>query len=229
MKLLVVDDQPLCRAGLRSILSQLGKKTQVLEAETCDEALHMANTHIDIDLILLDLGLLGVNGFSVLRTLHQGCPNHPIAVMSTSEEAGDVLTAINAGAVGYIPKSSSSEVMLSALRLIFAGGVYLPLASLPRSVMSNDLSGKPETSRSRQTNQYIGVATEDYAHGLTKRQLTVLSMLVQGSSNKTIARTLSLTEGTVKNHLASIYKTLRVSNRTQALIAAKKMGLVADP
>ena len=99
MKFLIVDDQPLCREGLRSILKQLGKRIQIFEAETCDEALDLAHAHAGLDLILLDLGMLGVNGYSVLRALRQGCPNLPIAVLSTSEKTNDVLTAINEGAV----------------------------------------------------------------------------------------------------------------------------------
>lgn len=209
MKLMVIDDHTLFRDGLKHVLYQLEDNVQILDAPTCTHALAIAAGEDDLDMVLLDLGLPDMDGFDALRLLHLRFPILPIVVLSASEEQSDAQKSLAEGALGYIPKSSSGQVMLSALRLVFAGGVYLPpflshfgMASSVVSVTDHNAS-KSNTS----------------SQGLTERQLNVLALLRQGKSNKQIARELGLTEGTVKVHLAAIYKVLNVTNRTEAVIA----------
>lgn len=210
MKLLVVDDHTLFRDGLRHVLCQLEDNVQILEAPTCTHALTMAAGEDDLDMVLLDLGLPDMDGFDALRLLHQRFPILPIVVLSASEEESDAQKSLTEGALGFIPKSSSGQVMLSALRLIFAGGIYLP-PFLKRFGMSpSPVSATTQKSSKSDTG----------SQGLTERQLEVLSLLRQGKSNKQIATVLGLTEGTVKVHLAAIYRALNVTNRTEAVIAA---------
>ena len=178
MKLLVVDDHTLFRDGLRHVLGQLDDKVQILEAATCTQALKIAAGEDDLDMVLLDLGLPDMDGFDALKLLHKRFPILPIVVLSASEEESDAQKALAEGALGYIPKSSSGQVMVSALRLIFAGGVYLPpflkhygMASPPVSATSHKSSKSDAGSQ-----------------GLTERQLDVLSLLRQGKSNCKSAR-----------------------------------------
>ena len=207
MKILIVDDHALFREGLRHVLLQLDKDGEILEAGQCDEAFKLTEAHPDIDLVLLDLSLPGMDGFAGLATFREQFPDVPVVVMSGSEERHDVQSALDNGALGYIPKSSTSQVMLSALRLVFSGGVYIP------SIM---LSATGTDSAPR-----LG--------GLTDRQLAVLKLLAEGKSNKLIGRELDLAEGTVKIHISSIFRTLNVGNRTEAVVAARKLGLFSPP
>ncbi len=222
MKILLVDDHTLCREGLRFVLSQLTSEVQIFEAGTFRAALIQASSHKDINLCLLDLALPDTEGFEALTTLHGRFPDLPIVAMSDSEDPRDVEYALGAGALGFIPKSLSSELMLSALRLVMSGGIYVP----PQLLESN---GATSGARARlsTTNQPAQVSrSSPHEHGLTERQLEVLALVVQGKSNKQIADALILTEGTVKIHVAAICKTLSAANRTQAAITAVHMNLI---
>lgn len=207
MKILIVDDHALFREGLRHVLLQLDKDGEILEAGQCDEAFKLTGAHPDIDLVLLDLSLPGMDGLAGLATFREQFPDVPVVVMSGSEERHDVQSALDNGALGYIPKSSTSQVMLSALRLVFSGGVYIPSIMLSATGMD----GAPKLG------------------GLTDRQLAVLRLLAEGKSNKLIGRELDLAEGTVKIHISSIFRTLNVGNRTEAVVAARKLGLFSPP
>ncbi|MHB8455270.1 MAG: response regulator [Acidiferrobacterales bacterium] len=222
MKILLVDDHTLCREGLRYVLSQLTDEVQIFEAGTFGAALVQARSHKDIDLCLLDLALPDTEGFEALTTLHDRFPDIPIVALSDSEEPGDVEYALGAGALGFIPKSLSSELMLNALRLVMSGGIYVP----PQLLERNDTSSgaRARLSNSNQPAQVPHSTPQQ--HGLTERQLEVLALVVQGKSNKQIADALILTEGTVKIHVAAICKTLSAANRTQAAITAVHMNLI---
>jgi DNA-binding NarL/FixJ family response regulator len=134
VKILVVDDHPLMREALRTVLQQLGPPTVVLEAQDCPTALTLAEGHVDLDLILLDLTLPGIHGMDALAVLREKYPELPVVVLSADEGQQTVLQAIERGAMGFIPKSSPREVMLSALRLVMAGGIYLPPTVLQQPV-----------------------------------------------------------------------------------------------
>ena len=221
MKILIVDDHPLIREALRHVLTVLDDTFVLIEAQNHAEALIAADANPDLDLILLDLGLPDIDGFDALSQLREQYPGAPVVVLSASEQPEIVMRAIDAGAMGFIPKTSSNQLLLDALRLVMSGGVYLPLEVLHRH------QGAPETAlrRAMQARQ-SGKALSPREVGLTARQAQVLALLVQGKPNKLICRDLNLAEGTVKIHVTAILKALNVSNRTQAVIAVGKLGLL---
>ena len=214
MKLLVVDDHPLFREGMRNILDALGTDVQVTEARDFGEALSALHPGADFDLILLDLRIPGMEDSSGIKQLRDRAPDVPVVVISALEDRRVVADAFQHGAIGYIPKTSNSEVMVNALKLVLAGGKYLPPL----------MAGAYDTG--------LGTRTEDVAKEasdtprLTRRQRDVLALIGHGKSNKEIADALGLAEGTVKIHVTAILKALKASNRTQAAIAAANMGLV---
>ena len=130
MKILVVDDHPLVLDALRLIVKKLERTVEVFSARSRDECLTQLRKVRDVDLMLLDLGGPGADGFSALREVRQAHPEIPLVVVSATDDSGTINEAIGLGAMGFIPKSSSPEVMLSALRLVLAGGIYLPPAAL---------------------------------------------------------------------------------------------------
>ena len=217
MKILVVDDHPLICEALRQVLQALDRQLELLEASTCAEALELTRRNQDISLILLDLALPGVDGFEALRQLREEFPSMPVVVLSASEQPETVLRAIDGGAMGFIPKTSSSRLLIGALRLVLSGGVYLPPEVLRR-----------QEAIAPAAPPFAGTAAQLRSPreiGLTERQSQVLALVVQGKSNKLICRDLDLAEGTVKIHVTAILKALGVANRTQAVIAVSKLGM----
>lgn len=211
MKVLVVDDHPLICEALRQVLKALDKDIELREAGSGRDALAAAGSGDDFDLVLLDLALPDADGFEVLRELRERHPSFPVVVLSASEQADVVMRALDAGAMGFIPKTSSNEVLLGALRLVLSGGVYLPAEVLRHARL-------PALAAAAAVTSYRDV-------GLTERQAQVLALMVQGKPNKIICRELALAEGTVKIHVTAILKVLEVANRTQAVIAVGKLGL----
>lgn len=214
MKILVVDDHVLIRQAMHGMLKKLRRDAIVLEAPSSGKAMQVIAEHPDISLILLDLSLPDRDGFSVLADLRERFPSMAVVVVSAVHDPGNVRKALDLGALGYIPKSAQGDVILGALRLVISGGIYIPPEILTRnaspSVSERDLlGGAPDSS--------------DYM-GLTDRQLEVLGLMMQGKSNKTICRILDLAEPTVKNHVTAILKTLNVTNRTEAVVAASNLG-----
>jgi DNA-binding NarL/FixJ family response regulator len=217
MKILVVDDHPLILEALHHVLKQLGTAVDVLDASTPAVGRKLAAEHPDLDLLVLDLTLPGVNGFELLEEFRQHYPAVPVVVLSASERPDDVMRALDMGAMGYIPKTSSKDVMLQALRLVFSGGIYVPPAAIAQAA----------TAPAAQTPQATGaLAVQDL--GLTERQMEVFALILQGLPNKLICRQLNLAEGTVKIHVAAILRALNVHNRTQAVIEASRLGLTIE-
>ena len=222
MKILVVDDHPLIRAAVRNVLTQIETDVAVHEAQNCPAALALVDAHPDFTLVLLDLHLPGMGGLDALSILRERYPEIPVVVLSAANDRDSVLQALDRGAMGFIPKSSSNDVMVSALRLVLAGGIYLPPEVLAASsVGTAHAASPPAFPTARPT-----TAPADL--GLTERQAQVLALMVQGKPNKLICRELGLAESTVKIHITAILKTLKVSNRTQAVIAAGRLGLKLD-
>lgn len=213
MKILIADDHELFRDGLRHVLDQLGGSLSIVEASDFAQAVAAVEREPDIDIVLLDLNMPGMPWNEGLQRLKEMLPEAvPVIVLSASDDRRHVLQAVNMGAAGFIPKTSSSRVMLSALKLVLSGGVYLPPALL------------------EQGNSQDGVgplANENAVSFLTPRQREVLALLGQGKSNKEIARVLQLAEGTVKLHVTAILKALNVNNRTRAVVAASQLGLTS--
>jgi DNA-binding NarL/FixJ family response regulator len=126
VKILLADDHALFREGTRYLLRQLDEAVQVLESDSCRAAIDHAHAHDDIDLALLDLHMPGMDGIDCVVQFQHAHPAVPVVVLSGSESRLSVQAVLDIGALGYIPKSSSSQVMLSAIRLVLSGGVYLP-------------------------------------------------------------------------------------------------------
>ena len=201
----LADDHPIVRAALKGALAQLGEGTQFFEASDADSAVALARTHPTLDLMLLDLHMPGVQGTATVRAVREAAPALPLAVVSADEDPGMVATLLRMGVCGFIPKSDSADVIVSAVRLILAGGTYVP----------------PRLVGERAPGNGNG-AGSDPALGLTARQLDVLRLLGRGLSNKLIARELGITEGTVKVHLLAVFRALDVRNRTAAVLAAQR-------
>lgn len=215
MKVLLVDDHALFREGLRLLLQRMGDQFEVLEAGDCDSAFDLIKITPDLGLILLDLALPdmpGLDALSLIRTHH---PAIPVVVISAAEDRPSVLEAINRGAMGFIPKSSDSTLLMNALQLVLAKGVYIPASVLTNPFNASETTPKSMLEKKNGTLRELG---------LSERQIEVLSLMVQGLPNKLIARKLALSEPTVKSHVTSALRALNVGNRTQAVLAVGRLG-----
>jgi DNA-binding NarL/FixJ family response regulator len=220
MKILLADDHTLFREGLRHVLQGMEGGVEILQAATCAEAMDIAALHPDLDVALLDLNMPGMDGFEAVRTFRERFPILPLVVLSASDARHVVQKVLDEGALGFIPKSSSAQVMISALRLVLSGGVYLP----PLLLEQSDVRMVERSAASIPPVMYG--SAPDVLPVLTERQLEALTLLAEGKPNKLIARALNVTEGTVKIHLAAVFRALKVSNRTEAVIEARKFGLL---
>lgn len=203
---LIADDHSLFRAGLRHLVFQLFPDPEVLEATNYAEVMELIKSGARVSLILLDLKMPEMDGFTTLANLVQEADGVPVVVLSGSGELSDMQQCFDKGVMGYIPKSESPQVILGALQLVLSGGIYVPSAFV--SAPSERKSCAPSALA-----------------GLTDRQWEVLTLLAEGESNKEIARSLNISEATVKAHLATILKTLGAKNRTQAVVCLQKMAL----
>jgi len=219
MKILLIDDHPLFREGVALLLKPLVDALETWEAGSCEEAFALLDQRGSADLVLIDLGLPGLSGLEGLARLRQDYPEVPVVVMSSSDDKDTVLAVLDAGAMGFIPKSSTSQVMLGALRLILARGIYLPPSVF--------LTGRPASAPAAPA-QAAPQARHPAELGLTPRQAEVLHLLLQGKPAKLIGRQLNLSLSTVKAHTSAVLRALNVTTRTQAILAAGRMGLRFD-
>lgn len=201
LTILVVEDHALVREGLLQTLRNLESNVSTLGAANAEEALAALEQHPEIDLMLLDLMLPDTNGMGLLGALRKRYPATPVVVLSALEDSDTIARAIKSGASGFVPKSSSTAILLGALRSVLDGEVFLP----PRF--------QQERGRGRTTAE---------RYGLTAAQTRVLDLLAQGKTNRQIGEILGLTEGTVKIHVSAILKALNVANRAQALLLVNK-------
>ena len=218
MKILVIDDHVLMREALRGVLKELNADATVLEAPDCGQAMGLVVEHPDLALILLDLNLPDRDGFAVLAELRQRYPAISVVVHSGFHDRANVVRALDLGALGFIPKTARREVMISALNLVFSGGIYIP----PEILVRQHPSAPGQAGPTRPVADRPGMSPADL--GLTERQIEVLALMMQGKSNKAICRMLDLAEPTVKNHVTAILKALNVTNRTEAVIAVGALG-----
>lgn len=218
IKVLIADDHALVREGLRAALAELVSGVEVEEAADAEQVIGLLQGAGDWGLILLDLRMPGAQGFTLVSTVCNLLPDVPVVVLSATDDGETMRRALDCGVCGYIPKATPREVMLQALRLVLAGGVYVP-----RSAVSHESPG--ERSAVSMAGWQPGSAGRWPNGHLTDRQQQVLELLGQGLQNKQIARRLTLSEHTVKIHVTAILDALGVSNRTQAVVAAQKLGL----
>ncbi len=217
MRVLIADAEVFFRAGIRHLLQQLDSGVDVVEAGNADEALGCIGEAPSLNLILIDPMGPRMQGETIwlerLRMLVTRAPAEPIVVITASESPSDIRRALEVGVAGYIPKTAKTGTMLSALKLVLAGEIYVP-PSLARR--SSYVAGMPASGP-------VGADERSLTIPLTRRQHQVLALLGEGKANKDIADELGISERTVGNHVASILKLLGVSNRTQAAVAAVEM------
>lgn len=206
-KVLIADGHPLFREGLQAVVAQ------VLGACDCDEAQDIGQAQALLDgtgpyrLVLLDLDTPGMNGFNGLIALRNIAPDVPIAIVSGVEDAAMILDCITYGASGFVPKTLPKDAMAAALRRILSGELYLPRSHAPA----------PRLGLADRLDETIAA--------LTPQQRRVLAMMVQGKSNKLIAKELDISESTVKAHVSAVLRKLNVHSRTQAVINAGQILL----
>ena len=217
MKILVVDNHFLIREALCRVLKELKNNATIVEAANGHQAMRLVSEQPDIRLVLLELNLPDRDGFSVLSELRERHPAMSVVVFSARQDRDSVARALNLGAAGFIPKSEQRNVMLTALGLIFAGGVYIPHEILEREESSPLKLKLTSGASSARPSKPADI-------GLTGRQTDVLGLMMKGKSNKAICRVLNLAEPTVKNHVTAILKALKVTNRTEAVIASGGLG-----
>ena len=205
MKLLLIDDHALFREGVAALVEQRMPDVALQLAGDLNGARSVLAEHPDCRLALLDLGLPDSHGLDGIARLRELAPALPIVVLSADDRPETVLGAIDRGAAGFIPKSADSAAFAGALREVLDGRVHLPRQALLGA----------DTAQ----------ADDGEALGLSPRQVDVLRLLVEGRSNKMIMRELELSESTVKTHLQAIFRRLGVSSRTQAVVAAARLGL----
>jgi DNA-binding NarL/FixJ family response regulator len=201
---LIVDDHPLYREGLIGALRARLPGVTVSGAGTAEEGLALLEAHPDIELVLIDLRLPGMDGFSALQLYGSRFPAVARVIVSGDDDPLLVQRAFTAGASGFIPKSMAVDAVAAAIRSIMQGELYVP-----------EIAGAAAPAAS--------------AASLTLRQIEVLHLLGEGYTNKEIARTLNITERTAKAHLSAILDALNAENRTQAVVAAQRAGLIDPP
>jgi DNA-binding NarL/FixJ family response regulator len=207
-RLVIADDHPLFRGALREAVSGQFADADIAEAGAFDDVAAQLDRGGDVDLVLLDLAMPGVRGFSGLMYLRAQYPSVPVVVVSANDDPAVIRRCMDFGASGFIPKTLGVEAMRAAIVQVLEGGVWTP--------PDVDLSGKPDAD----TAELIArLAT------LTPQQVRVLMMLSEGLLNKQIAYALSVSEATVKAHVSAILQKLGVESRTQAVIAAAKIEL----
>jgi DNA-binding NarL/FixJ family response regulator len=207
-RLVIADDHPLFRGALREAVSGLFEGTEIAEAGSFDEVAKQLDKGGDVDLILLDLTMPGVRGFSGLMFLRAQYPSVPVVVVSANDDPAVIRRCMDFGASGFIPKTLGIDEMLEAIMRVLKGGVWTP--------PDVDLAGGSDAEASAMMARLAS---------LTPQQVRVLMMLSEGLLNKQIAYELSVSEATVKAHVSAILQKLGVDSRTQAVIAAAKIEL----
>jgi DNA-binding NarL/FixJ family response regulator len=211
-QILIADDHPLVRGALKQALSTELDNVTVYEAGSLFEAIEQVEAHKgDIDLVLLDLHMPGMNGFTGLFSLRASYPDIPVSIVSASQELPVVRRSIEYGASAFVPKSAPVDQIGLAVKTVLDGGMWMP--DWAREAMENGPADDEATDLAEKIGQ------------LTPQQLRVLNMLTEGKLNKQIAYELDVTEATVKAHVSAILRKLSVHSRTQAVIIARELQL----
>ena len=218
MKYLIVDDHALVAGALTLLLEDRDPEADVHTAATADAALELVDREGDADLLILDLSLPGVTGTELMEEIVRRQPMLKILVVSGLADQESIMRVLQLGAAGFVPKSLDTELLSSAIDFVLKGGVYIPSKLLTESQKDGFFTRTAARLK----------APESAPPHLTDRQLDVLAQLAKGAPIKRICRELDLSEGTVKSHVAAIYRSFGASNRTEALIAARRAGFDID-
>lgn len=224
MRVLIVDDHSMFCDGLKLLLQTLGAASQVVCCTQAEAALSMARTQA-WDLVLLDwnMGKGSSGGAELIGRFMALQPQPRVVVVSAECTSHRVLQAVDAGAVGFVPKEASAELLIDAIRITSHGGIYLP-----SNVLDRGLQDVPESDITTSTDTTIAprsTSLQTAYPNLTPRQIDVLVCTVKGQSNKVIARELGISDGTVKQHLNAIYREMAVSSRTEAVYLLARQGV----
>ncbi|ABG40390.1 two component transcriptional regulator, LuxR family [Paraglaciecola sp. T6c] len=203
-KILVADDHPLFREAIINTISSAFPGSTTYETEDIESTLELVKSNDEIDLILLDLNMPGMTGLNGLLDVRNECPTTPVVIVSAETEKQKILQTLSYGAVGFIAKSSSKQVIGEAIQSVFAGNVYLPPNIMRSQAVAN------------QTNE-CEISPEKISL-LTRRELIVLKHLTKGEANKQIAYNLHISETTIKSHVSSILKKLGATNRVKVVV-----------
>jgi two-component system nitrate/nitrite response regulator NarL len=212
MKILIVDDHPIYRKGLIALLDQMEPDMALLQANDAAQALALIAEHDDLDVVILDLVIPGMDGLRAIAEFGKMRPELPVIILSSSENPADVRAALANGALGYVPKSAAEHTLLSAIRVVLNGDIYVPPFVLLQIGPGHSAGLTVESGSDRPV--------------LTERQIEVLRRISAGQLNKIIAVELGLSEKTVKSHITAIFKALNVMNRSQAAAVARKAGFI---
>jgi DNA-binding NarL/FixJ family response regulator len=239
MNALLIDDHALFREGLAWLLRPLQEDLTIREAGSCEQAFELLQSGGPADLVLIDLEMPGMHGLEGIATLVSRWPDSTVVALSSVDDRDTVLRAIEAGAMGFIPKSATSAVLIAALKLILARGIYLPptaFLGVPPPAPVAPLAPSPAPAPATAPLQPIHAVLSPSAAsepkgmqpadlGLTPRQSEVLYLILQGKPAKLIERELALSQSSVKAHTSAVLRALNVTTRTQAVVAAGRLGL----
>lgn len=214
MQFLIVDDHSIVTMALGMLLKDFdGQDNTVYTANSKDDALALADQYGDTaDLMILDLSMPGVEGTSLMETIVERHPTMKILVMSGLTDQHSIVKVLQMGAAGFIPKSLDAALLTAAIRFVLNGGVYIPVKLLAEAQRTSLLTNR-DTQR----------PNVETVH-LTERQKDVLALLAKGAPIKRICKELNLSEGTVKTHVTAIYRAFNATNRTEALLEARRHG-----
>jgi len=230
MKVLLIDDHPLILAALKTVVKGLGDDVTVVGVATARAARDALHRDANFDLALLDLQLGDADGFDVLAEFRTAHPALPVVVVSASDRGSDVIRAVDLGAMGFVPKRASNETLFEALRMVMSGGIFVPQIIMGEA----GADSVPGSVRRRASDAGFQTPAALESLGLTPRRGEALALLLQGKPNKLIAREMSVSVETVKDHVAAVLRALKVGTRTQAVLAVSQMtqprgGFVARP
>ena len=209
-RILIIEDHVLVREAMALTLAQVGEGVFCQQASSAAEAIALLEEDPDCDLLVVDLMLPEMNGFSLLGVIAKRFPDVPALVVSPLDDRESVHRAMKAGASGFVSKASPSNTLIEAVRTVLDGGVFTPEAT----------SGSDGSGRTRRASQAFAERFQ-----LTAAQGRVLELVAQGKSNRDIADLLGLSEGTVKVHVSAILRSLGVTSRAQALLLMTRAGL----
>lgn len=216
MHVLIADDHQLFIDGMRILLGKLDESVQVTECNNAERAIEILESGASFDLVLIDLSMPGMDGMSILQRMHNRKVWLPLVVISGEESLHTIKAALDAGALGFIPKSHNSQQMIAALESILDGDIYVP----------EEIEVQLDSLATRRPPEIADTNATLKAMGITRRQYDVLLLLAKGYSNKQIASSLFLTEHTVKAHVSALFGVMNSRNRTDCVRTAQRLKII---